>query len=754
MFGRAVLRSQSLAVARRFTSLTTVRNTQQSLKLTSQVSAAKSSFTKFQSIRSFSATSQWRSAEEALAEDALIIEEESVDELTRFKQLKERGLIDGRIIDVLTDKYNFDTMTDVQARTVEESVTGRDLLVQAKTGTGKTIAFLLPVLHRMLNAEQPIKAVPRLRYINPREAAGRCDIRTIIISPTRELASQIYADAIKLTRGTDIKVHVAVGGTRKREGLMQMWLEGCNMLIATPGRLHDLLTDPESGIRGDNVDTLVLDEADTLLDMGFSQDVERIIKLLPNRQVKDRQTLLFSATVPNRVMSIVKTTLKPTYKFCSLVDPNEEPTHARIPQHLIKISSYENLFPTLYELFLKEMREDEAAGKQFKAIVFMPTVKVTVFAAKTFTSLAKPHALDKVNMFEIHSELSQAQRTRAANAFKAAKNGVLFSSDVVARGMDFPGVTHVIQVGRPRTRETYIHRLGRTGRAGAEGEGFLVVTDTEHDVARQNLKGLPLQPHNSLEAAALDLSKEADLNKETVEILQSLVHGYQAAGPQLFNRMYMALLGYHSDIQQKEKLVEQLNRWAQYGAGFEIPFISKDLASKVGYSRVRGLNFSSGGFDGERKSFDRGDRGDRGERKPFGERSGGFGGERRSFDRGDRGDRKPFGERSGGFGGERRSFDRSGSGGFERKSFGDRGDRPDRGERKPYGERSGGFGGERKSFDRGDRKPYGERSGGFGGERRSFDRSGSGGFEKRSFGDRGDRKPYGERSERFSRDRD
>jgi ATP-dependent RNA helicase MSS116, mitochondrial len=584
----------------------------------------------------------------------------------------------------------------------------------------------------MMNAEQPIQPVRKLRYINPREAAGRCDIRAIIISPTRELATQIYADAIKLTRGSDIKVHVAVGGTRKREGLMQMWLEGCNLLIATPGRLHDLLTDPESGIKGDNVDTLVLDEADTLLDMGFSQDVERIINLLPNRQVKDRQTLLFSATVPSRVMSIVKTTLKPTYKFCGLVDPNEEPTHARIPQHLIKISSYENLFPTLYELFLKEMREDEAAGKQFKAIVFMPTVKVTVFAAKTFTSLARPHALDKVNMFEIHSELTQGQRTRAANAFKAAKNGVLFSSDVVARGMDFPGVTHVIQVGRPRTRETYIHRLGRTGRAGAEGEGFLVVTDTEHDIARQNLKGLPLQPHNSLEAAALDLSKEADLNKETVDILQSLVQGYQAAGPQLFNRMYMALLGYHSDIQQKDKLVEQLNRWAQYGAGFEVPFISKDLAAKVGFSRVRGLNFSSGGeggrdgFGGERRSFG-GDRKSTGDR----ERSGGFGGARKSF-----GDRKPFGERSGGFGGERRSFDRSGSGGFERKSFNDRGDR------KPFGERSGGFGGERRSYgDRGDRKPYGERSGGFGGERRSF-------------GDRGDRKPYGERSGGFSRGRD
>jgi ATP-dependent RNA helicase MSS116, mitochondrial len=122
MFARAVLRSQSLAVARRFTTLTTIRNTQQTLKLTSEISAVKSSFTKLHSIRSFSATSQWRSAEEAL-----IIEEESVDELTRFQQLKDRGLIDGRIVDVLTNKYNFDKMTDVQAKTVEESVTGRDL---------------------------------------------------------------------------------------------------------------------------------------------------------------------------------------------------------------------------------------------------------------------------------------------------------------------------------------------------------------------------------------------------------------------------------------------------------------------------------------------------------------------------------------------------------------------------------------------------------------------------------------------------
>lgn len=131
MFGRAVLRTQSLAVARRFTTLTTLRNTQQTLKLTSQGSQTKSAFTQLQSIRSFSATSQWRSKEAILEaevpDEALIIEEESTDELTRFRQLKERGLIDGRIIDVLTDKYNFDTMTDVQAKTVEESVTGRDL---------------------------------------------------------------------------------------------------------------------------------------------------------------------------------------------------------------------------------------------------------------------------------------------------------------------------------------------------------------------------------------------------------------------------------------------------------------------------------------------------------------------------------------------------------------------------------------------------------------------------------------------------
>src|SRR5579862_6398495 len=170
-------------------------------------------------------------------------------------------------------------------------------LAQAKTGTGKTIAFLLPIIQNILS-----RGIER-RW--PVGQTGGSNIQALVISPTRELAEQIAVEARKLCSGTGVKVQTAVGGSGKRYALNQMNKYGCNLLIGTPGRLLDILTDPSSGARAPNLHTLVLDEADRLLDQGFQENIQEIQKRLPDRRVVDRQTLLYSATVPTEVMNMV-----------------------------------------------------------------------------------------------------------------------------------------------------------------------------------------------------------------------------------------------------------------------------------------------------------------------------------------------------------------------------------------------------------------------------------------------------------------
>lgn len=574
-------------------------------------------------------------------------------------------------------------------------------LAQAKTGTGKTIGFLLPVIQRILEAsvERPLYVPTRNRRLNPRNAEGRTDIRAIVISPTRELAEQIYKDAVRLTHKTSIRVQLAVGGTRKQEALMKTWNEGCHLLVATPGRLNDLLTDPQAHITAPNCQMLVLDEADNLLDQGFSDAIQDISKMLP----KQRQTLAFSATVPQRVMAVMRRTLKPGFKFARMVDPNEEPTHARIPQHLITVRSFENLFPALLETCLKEIAHHNANPElgPFKAIVFFPTVKVAIMAHEVFRRIpSRPHPLYPTKMIEIHSGLTQSQRTRAAEHFRQAESAVLFSSDVTARGMDFPGVTHVIQIGAPKNAEQYVHRLGRTGRAGKDGKGFLIISELEMKYAAQELHGLPIKKHGGSSTAQLDLSKEAELPKSTVDILTHLSGGYQASDPALFKDTYRAMIGYYGHVREKGKLIESLNSWALHGAGYEVPAVSSMLVEKMGLRGVPGLVVGAKSFSGLPSAGDRG--------RGFGDRSRSSGG---------------------GFGGRSQS-----SGGFERRSFGNRD--------RDGGDREGGF--RSRSFEGGDMErgfrprsfDGGDRQGGF----RS--RSADGGFARRSFGDRdgGDRR--------------
>ena len=422
------------------------------------------------------------------------------------------------------------------------------------------------------------------------------DIRAIVISPTRELAEQISSEARKITRNTGIVVQTAVGGTARGMHLRQMREEGCHLLVGTPGRLNDLLSDPRSQVRAPNLSAFVLDEADRLLDAGFLPEIKNIQQQLPSREDIDRQTLLFSATVPDEVMQIVQETMKPSFKFVRTVQKGEQQTHDRIPQKQVCVRGFANFLPALLELCKKELASKDSA-MPFKAIVYFGATADVVLAARTFDGLKTPgssvfhkHPLHPAKIIEIHAKLTQAQRTKAANAFSRAESAIMFSSDVTARGMDFPNVTHVIQMGIPVSRDTYIHRVGRTGRGDKPGQGWLILADFEAQEARHRLTRLPLVGDNSLETAQVDMSQDAQLPEHVATSLTQIVDASRAIHREHKVAAYLANLGLYQWNPHKQDLVDSLNDRAKFcWAMEEPPSIAPGLAFKLGLTRVQGL---------------------------------------------------------------------------------------------------------------------------------------------------------------------
>jgi ATP-dependent RNA helicase MSS116 len=252
------------------------------------------------------------------------------------------------------------------------------------------------------------------------------------------LAEQIAVEAQKIASGTGLIIQTAVGGTMKKAMLMKTQREGCHVLVATPGRLFDILSDPYSGIKAPNLNALVMDEADRLLDDGFTREIDEIRKFLPDPEVVERQNLMFSATVPRDVVELVRKTLRPGFHFAKCVDEDEEPTHQRVPQKYVNLAGFENIMPSLYELALREHQASERGdARPFKAIMYFNSTAEVTLAASVFYKLSggfkRNTPLSGLRAFEIHSKLSQAQRTRAADDFRHAKSGLLFSSDVTAR---------------------------------------------------------------------------------------------------------------------------------------------------------------------------------------------------------------------------------------------------------------------------------------------------------------------------------
>ncbi|XP_043716785.1 DEAD-box ATP-dependent RNA helicase 31-like isoform X3 [Telopea speciosissima] len=446
----------------------------------------------------------------------------------------------------------YERMTEVQEATLPVILKGKDVLAKAKTGTGKTVAFLLPAI------EVVVKSPPVDRD------QKRPPILVLVICPTRELANQAAAEANTLLKyHPSIGVQVVIGGTRLPLEQKRMKASPCQILVATPGRLRDHIGNTAGfATRLMGVKVLVLDEADHLLDMGFRKDIERIIAAVP----KQRQTLLFSATVPEEVRQICHIALKRDHEFINTVEEGSEETHSQVRQmHLV--APLDKHFSLLYVLLKEHISEDV----DYKVLVFCTTTMVTKLVADLLSEL-------NLNVREIHSRKPQSYRTRVSDEFRKSKGLILVTSDVSARGVDYPDVTLVIQLGVPSDREQYIHRLGRTGRKGKEGQGILLLAPWE-DFFLSSVKDLPI------EKAPIP-SVDPDTRKKVEKALSHVEMKNKEAA-------YQAWLGYYNSNKNvgrdKCRLVELANEFSRSMGLDNPPAIPKLVLGKMGLKNVRGL---------------------------------------------------------------------------------------------------------------------------------------------------------------------
>lgn len=475
----------------------------------------------------------------------------------RFSELLGTNLVHSTLIETLTEDLKFDHMMPVQAATIRELLPPNrtDCLVQAKTGTGKTVAFLLPALQTMLSGNRG----PETR------------LSLLVISPTRELAQQIGNEAKRmLQRLPRYRTCVAIGGTNKDREEKQI-LQGCDILIATPGRLLDHMSNEGVLDSFQHLDTLVLDEADRLLDMGFLPALKDIIKRLPDRSETGRQGMLFSATVAAHVDKVAGLVLSPGYKFISTIPAGEANIHQRVPQFLITVPTFSSVAAAMVGSIREEM--DTVGSEGFKAIVFAPTAALGNFYGAILSELP---GLPPVSV--LHSRISQNKRTKVTNNYRDAKTGILVATDVVARGMDFPGVTTVFQVGIPSEKESYIHRIGRTARASAEGRGIFIISEDEAWFPKWTLKEISFLPHDA------DLS-----SAEAVASVAEKMDIQERA------KIYQGWLGYYKNHLKGLKwdnvtLVAQANLYARDGLMTpETPSIAKSTVGKMGLRGTKGL---------------------------------------------------------------------------------------------------------------------------------------------------------------------
>jgi ATP-dependent RNA helicase RhlE len=351
---------------------------------------------------------------------------------TTFSRL---GLNDAVAYSVAEKGY--DTPTPIQAQAIPLVLAGRDVIGSAQTGTGKTAAFALPILHRL-------------------GAHGK--MRCLVLEPTRELALQVEEAFQLYSKYTDLTTTIVYGGVgygKQREDLKR----GVDICAATPGRLLDLLNDGTTTL--DDIEILVLDEVDRMLDMGFLPDVRRIVDRCP----RARQTLFFTATLPPEIASLAQWALR---------DPVEVRIGAqRTPAETVSHAFYPVVASQKFDLLLQLLERTE-----FKSVIIFTRTRMGA------DRIAQRLQREKHTVAVLHSDRNQRERVEALQGFKDGRFEVLVATDIAARGLDIAGVSHVVNYDVPENAEDYVHRIGRTGRAQALGDAFTLVTEDDVRNAR------------------------------------------------------------------------------------------------------------------------------------------------------------------------------------------------------------------------------------------------------------------------------
>ena len=334
------------------------------------------------------------------------------------------------------EALGYKTPTPIQMQSIPAIIQGRDVMGLAQTGTGKTAAFALPILQRLMNG--PGKMV-----------------RALIVAPTRELAEQINESINEMSRSTKLKSVALYGGVSKHPQIEKL-RQGAEIIVACPGRLLDLVAQGVADLSG--IEVFVLDEADRMFDMGFLPEIRKITKQLPEK----RQTLLFSATMPADIRSLAKDIL-------------HDPLTIRIGNDIPVSTVSHTLYPVEQHLktalLIKLLKETDTES----VLVFARTKHRTTRVAMQMKKAGFP-------VSSLQGDLSQNQRQTALNGFREGKYRILIATDIAARGIDVTRISHVINYDMPDTVEAYTHRIGRTGRATKSGDAFSFVTSEERDL--------------------------------------------------------------------------------------------------------------------------------------------------------------------------------------------------------------------------------------------------------------------------------
>lgn len=389
----------------------------------------------------------------------------------KFNELSiEKPLLDS------VEKMGFEEATPIQAETIPVALKGKDVIGQAQTGTGKTAAFGLPMLNKINSKEKRVQG--------------------LVIAPTRELAIQVQEELYELSKFKKVKVMSVYGGASIGHQIKQI-KQGAQIVVGTPGRMLDHIN--RGTLKLNTVETLVLDEADEMLNMGFIEDIEKIISEVPS----ERQTLLFSATMPKPIQRIGERFMK-----------NPE---------LVKVKA-KSISATSVTQYFTKARDNEKFDIMTRLLDVQNPTASLVFARtkKRVDELAQGFEIRGFKAEGIHGDLAQNKRMKILKDFKAGKIEILVATDVAARGIDVEGLTHVYNYDIPQDPESYVHRIGRTGRAGQKGVSVTFVTPQEMGYLK-TIENLTKQEMSPLRPPTNDEAVESQLQTAMGEV-ESLVN--------------------------------------------------------------------------------------------------------------------------------------------------------------------------------------------------------------------------------------